>query len=98
MTSRRATLLSAALGSDTVPRAEGTLPVGAPTSLGEDACGHVYVAQGGGAVSRIDDVPGAPCAGGPAVARRSRPARRVAPARAAAGCGSACRGSSAPGA
>ncbi len=64
----KGTLLSAALGSDTIPRVEGSLPVGAPTSLGEDACGHVYVAQGGGAVSRIDDVPGAPCAGGPAVA------------------------------
>ena len=64
----KGTLLSAALGSDTTPRVEGSLPVGAPTSLGEDACGHVYVAQGGGAVSRIDDVPGAPCAGGPAVA------------------------------
>ena len=80
----KGTLLSAALGSDTVPRVEGSLPVGAPTSLGEDACGHVYVAQGGGAVSRIDDVPGAPCAGGPAVA----PVAPVAPgATGARGCG-----------
>ena len=70
----KGTLLSAALGSDTVPRAEGTLPVSAPTSLGEDACGHVYVAQGGGAVSRIDDVPGAPCASGPGVAPPVAPA------------------------
>ena len=70
----KGTLLSAALGSDTVPRAEGTLPVSAPTSLGEDACGHVYVAQGGGAVSRIDDVAGAPCASGPGVAPPVAPA------------------------
>ena len=99
-TSSKPTLLSAALGSDTVPRAEGTLPVSAPTSLGEDACGHVYVAQGGGAVSRIDD--GAGCAACERARGRTagrRPPRRAVPARAAAGCAvRVAAASSAPGA
>jgi hypothetical protein len=74
------TLLSAALGSEGAPCAETTLPIGAPSSFGEDASGHVYVASLSGPVSRIEEGAGAaPCA--PAV-----PAP-AAPAADARGCG-----------
>jgi hypothetical protein len=55
------TVLSAALGAETVPRAEPGLPVTFPTSFGEDGCGHLYVALNGGAVSRIQDGALGPC-------------------------------------
>jgi len=74
------TLLSAALGSEGAPCAETTLPIDAPSSFGEDASGHVYVASLSGPVSRIEEGAGAaPCA--PAV-----PAP-AAPAADARGCG-----------
>jgi glucose/arabinose dehydrogenase len=57
------TVMSVALGAETTPRAESTLPVSFPTSFGEDGCGHVYVALNGGAVYRIHDGPAAPCPG-----------------------------------
>jgi glucose/arabinose dehydrogenase len=46
-------LLSAALGVETAPRTEETLPVSGPSSFGEDACGHVYVASLQGPVHQI---------------------------------------------
>jgi Glucose / Sorbosone dehydrogenase len=49
------TVMSVALGAETVPRAEATLPVSFPTSFGEDGLGRVYVALNGGAVYRIQD-------------------------------------------
>ena len=81
---RRPLEADAAVGGarrDTTPRAETTLPVSAPTSFGEDACGHVYVAPGDGAVSRVDEVAGCAVREQPraAVRRRCAPARRVAP-------------------
>jgi Glucose / Sorbosone dehydrogenase len=57
----KTTVLSAALGAETTPRTEPTLPVTSPTSFGEDGCGHVYVALNGGAVSRIQDGALGPC-------------------------------------
>ena len=49
------TVLSAALGIDTEPRAEDDLPVSTPTSFGEDGCGRIYVATLGGPVARLRD-------------------------------------------
>jgi glucose/arabinose dehydrogenase len=49
------TILSAALGTDTTPRAEDALPVSTPTSFGEDGCGRIYVATLGGPVARLRD-------------------------------------------
>jgi hypothetical protein len=53
-------VLSAALGSEDVPRTESSLPIASPSSFGEDACGRIYVASLNGPVSRIQD--GAPSA------------------------------------
>jgi hypothetical protein len=55
------TVLSAALGSETVPREEPTLPISGPSSFGEDACGRVYAVSLLGAVSRIQDGAPSPC-------------------------------------
>ena len=74
------TVLSAALGVDTAPRAE-PLPVTAATSFGEDACGHVYVAAFDGPVWRIEDGAVSPCPGG------SAPPAPGTPVAGARGCG-----------
>ena len=55
------TLLSAALGAEAVPRAEPSLPIGAPTGFGVDACGRLYVASLNGPVYRIHDGTPSPC-------------------------------------
>jgi hypothetical protein len=60
----KGTVMSVALGSESTPRPEPTLPVSFPTSFGEDGLGHVYVALNGGAVYRIDDDAVAPPPGG----------------------------------
>jgi glucose/arabinose dehydrogenase len=62
----KSTVMSVALGAETAPRAEPTLPISGPTSFGEDGCGHVYVASLNGPVYRIHDGPAAPCPGPPA--------------------------------
>jgi glucose/sorbosone dehydrogenase len=53
-------VINAAGGSDLRP--EPGLPVGAPSSFGEDGCGHVYVASLSGPVSRLEDGAVSPCA------------------------------------
>ena len=63
----RPTVMSAAIdasgGSDLRP--EPGLPVGAPSSFGEDGCGHVYVASLNGPVSRLQDGAVSPCVAPP---------------------------------
>jgi hypothetical protein len=69
------TVLSAALGTESTPRSEASLPVSSPSSFGEDACGRIYVASTAGPVYRIQDgaatacgavQPAPPPVGGPA--------------------------------
>jgi Glucose / Sorbosone dehydrogenase len=62
----KGTVLSVALGAETAPRAEATLPISGPSSFGEDGCGHVYVASLNGPVYRIHDGPATPCPAPPA--------------------------------
>jgi hypothetical protein len=58
--------------------ADTGLRVSGLTSFGEDSCGHVYTAAGGGTVSRIDGDTFTPCAGaGPAVRIGGRSRQRV---------------------
>jgi hypothetical protein len=73
-------VLSAALGTDTAPRREESLPVTGPTSFGEDACGRIYVASIDGPVYRIQDGSPSACSGPP-------PPPPPPPPPAAQGCG-----------
>jgi len=82
----KGTVLSAALGTDTEPRAETTLRVTGPTSFGEDACGRIYVAAFDGPVYRIQDGAPTPCAG------QSTPPPRGQPPAEARACGLRVRG------
>jgi Glucose / Sorbosone dehydrogenase len=55
-------VLSVAMGTQASDlRSEISLPISAPSSFGEDACGHVYVASIHGPVSRIQDGALSPC-------------------------------------
>jgi glucose/arabinose dehydrogenase len=51
-------VVNASGGSDL--REEPGLPVSTPGGLGEDGCGHLYVAQLGGTVARVQDPQGTP--------------------------------------
>jgi hypothetical protein len=54
------------------------LSVGGLTSFGEDSCGHVYAASGGGTVARIDGDTFTPCpGGGPAIRISGKSPQRV---------------------
>jgi hypothetical protein len=84
----KTTVLSAALGTDSTPRAETGLPVTGPTSFGEDACGRIYVASINGPVYRIQD--GAPSACPPG--QTPAPPGGQPPAGTPRGCGLTVRG------
>ncbi len=59
----KSTVMSAALGVESVPKPEPTLPVSGASSFGEDSCGHVYVVSLTGPVSQIREGAGGvePC-------------------------------------
>jgi hypothetical protein len=65
----KGTVMSAALGVESVPKPEPTLPVSGASSFGEDSCGHVYVVSLAGPVSQIREgaggVEGCPPSTGP---------------------------------
>jgi Glucose / Sorbosone dehydrogenase len=75
-------VFSAALGTDTVPRREESLPITGPTSFGEDACGRIYVAAFDGPVYRIQDGSPSACPSGP-----SPPGTNPTPTGTTHGCG-----------
>jgi hypothetical protein len=75
------TLLSAALGVEAVPRAETSLPIGAPTGFGVDACSRLYIASLNGPVYRLQD--GAPSACPPGSTPPPPPATDTTPCRVA---------------
>jgi len=74
-------VLSAALGAQTTPKREETLPVSSPSSFGEDACGHVYVASLEGPVHQIREGAGGlqSCAASPGPGPVTPPAADTTP-------------------